>query len=658
MSVIPTPQPPARPRGDRLFLRTLAQAIKPKLPLTVTQWADAHRELSAKGSSERGRWKTARTPFLAEIMDCLSDRSPVKRVTVMKATQQGATEVALNWIGYTITHTPGPMLVVVPTLDVLNRWVMQRLDPMLRETPLIAEMFDAFRSRAAANSKDIKDFPGGMLVLSGANSPASLSSMPMQYVICDEVDRFPWEVGEEGDPLGLIDQRTATFPTRKVLLISTPTMKDASRIEEEYLKSDQRRYFVPCPHCGARQHLKWDNLQWDKPFRQVWYVCESSGCLIEEHSKPAMLAAGAWVPQRLDADPTRRGYHINGLYAPIGLGYSWHELVARWLDAQGDPAKLKRFVNTSIGETWEDRSRDIKPHTLAARVEPPELRMIPPGCLLLTAGIDTQDDRLAVQIVGWGRGLRCWVIDYLEIPGDPHQDSLWMRLSEILHTPFANAYGRDLRIRSAAIDTGGHHTHAVYNYVRSATRGDGGYSPHGLTVMAIKGAGTPSKPALGGRPTHLDITFRGRVIRNGVQLWTVGVDTAKHNLFGRLSGDSELPPEDRSMRFPSGLDEEYFRMLTAEVFNPERNRWEIRRGRRNEALDTWVYAFAATHHPSLRAHAWRTKDWQKLALQLEPEAGDLFAGLEPIEGRPPPPRQEAPKDNPPRVAVKPSSALR
>jgi phage terminase large subunit GpA-like protein len=645
MNAILSPPPTTRPRGDRLFLRSLAQAIRPKAPLTVSQWADAHRELSAKGSSERGRWKTTRTPFLAEIMDCLSDRSPVKRVTVMKATQLGATEVALNWIGYTISHTPGPMLVVVPTLDVLNRWVMQRLDPMLRETPLIAEVFDAFRSRAAANSKDIKDFPGGMLVLSGANSPASLSSMPMQYVVCDEVDRFPWEVGDEGDPLGLIDQRTATFPMRKVLLISTPTMKDASRIEEEYSKSDQRRYMVPCPHCGAMQWLKWDNLQWDKPFRQVWYVCESSGCVIEEHSKPAMLAAGEWVPQRQDADPTRRGYHISGLYAPIGLGYSWHELVARWLDAQGDPAKLKRFVNTSIGETWEDRSRDIKPHTLAARVEPPELRMIPSGCLLLTAGIDTQDDRLAVQIVGWGRGLRAWIIDYLEIPGDPHQDPLWMRLSEILHTPYTNTRGRDLRIRCAAIDSGGHHTHAVYNYVRGASRGDGGYSPHGLTVMAIKGANTPSKPVLSGRPAHLDINFRGRVIRNGVQLWTVGVDTVKHNLFGRLSGDSEIPPEDRALRFPSGLDEEYFRMLTAEVFNPERNRWEIRRGRRNEALDTWVYAFAATHHPSLRAHAWRTREWQKLAEQLEPESGDLFAGLEPSEGRPaaPAPATDRPK---------------
>ena len=642
-------------RGDLLAAQTLAQVTRPRSPLTVSQWADAHRELSAKGSSERGRWKTDRTPFLREIMDCLSDRSPVRRVTVMKSTQLGATEVALNWIGYTITHTPGPMLVVVPTLDVLDRWVMQRLDPLLRETPIITEVFDAFRQRAAANSRVIKDFPGGMLVLSGANSPASLSSMPMQYVVCDEVDRFPWEAGDEGDPLGLIDQRTATFPMRKVLLISSPTMKDASRIEEEFLASDQRRYTVPCPHCGERQWLKWENLQWDKPFKRCWYVCESSGCIIEEYNKPGMLAAGRWEPQNPEADPLRRGYHLNGLYAPIGLNYSWHELVSRWLDAQGDPGKLKRFVNTTIGETWEDRSRDVKPSALSARVEPPELRQIPRGCLLLTAGVDTQDDRLAVHIVGWGRGLRAWIIDYLELPGDPHQDPLWMRLSEILHTPMVNASGQELRIRCAAIDSGGHHTHAVYHYVRSASRGDYGYHPRGITLMAIKGASMPSKPVLAGRPAKLDINFRGKAIRGGVDLWTVGVDTAKHNLYGRLSGDGPLPPEERALRFPTGLDEEYFRMLTAEVFNPERNRWEIRRGRRNEALDTWVYAFAAAHHPSLRAHAWRAREWDGLSSQLEPDANDLFAGIPspplaaPATGAAPPPKS---------VQKKTSSALR
>jgi phage terminase large subunit GpA-like protein len=598
---------PVNKAGYQALLDAVSQACKPRRKLTVSEWADAHRMLSSKGSSEAGPWKTSRTPYLREIMDCLSDRSPVKRIVVIKSAQIGASEAGLNWIGFTMDHSPCPMLVVLPTLEVRKRWVRQRLDPMLSETPALASIFDAKASRQSSNSEDIKDYPGGMLVVGGANSPASLASMPIGRVICDEVDRFPWQVGQEGDPLGLIDERTKTFPRRKVLLISTPTIKDASRIDEEYQRSDQRKYHVPCPHCHESIVLKWQNLRWDTGAKHAWYICEECGCEIQEHFKPAMLANGRWVPA--NPDSAVRGYHINALYAPLGLGYSWAEMSREWLACHDDPPKLKRFVNTTLGEVWEDRSRDIKPNALMERAEGYKTRTAPPSCLVLTAGVDTQDDRLELQILGWGRNETCWVIDYLVLPGDPSKPEVWMRLAEILNTPICNAYGHDLLIQATAIDTGGHHTHDVYNFVRSkACR----------RLMAIKGSNTPSKPILAGRPSDQDINWRGKVIKNGVKLWMIGVDTVKHMLLNRLAADAGQPAESRRIRFSQDLPADYYDQLVSEAFDPEKNRWVKRRGRRNEGLDTWVYACAAAHHPEIRVHVMRDRDWDKLTVMLEP----------------------------------------
>jgi len=216
------------PHARRHFYALLARSVRPRPLTTVSAWSDKYRILTSKGSGEPGQWRTDRTPYLREILDSLSVNSPAQRIVLMFAAQLGKTEVGLNWIGYVMQHAPGPMLTVLPTLEVRKRWVRQRLDPLLTETPVIRALFDARRARDAGNAEDMKDFPGGMLVIGGANSPASLASMPIRYVLCDEVDRFPWEVGQEGDPLGLIDERTKTFPRRKVLLVSTPTVKGAA----------------------------------------------------------------------------------------------------------------------------------------------------------------------------------------------------------------------------------------------------------------------------------------------------------------------------------------------------------------------------------------------------------------------------------------------
>lgn len=595
-----------------LLYDVLAAAIRPRQRLTVSAWADAHRMLTSKGSSEAGPWLTSRVPFAREPMDCLSATSSVQRVVLKFCTQMTKTEIGLNWIGYVMDHAPGPMLVVVPTLEVRRRWVRQRLAPLLTETTAIRELFDARRMRDASNAEDMKDFPGGILVIGGANSAASLASMPIRYVLCDEVDRFPWEVGQEGDPLGLIDERTKNFPRRKVLLVSTPTLKGASRIDDEFEASDQRHYHLPCPHCGAYWAVTWQHLHWAADLSRAWLVCHECGAEIDEHHKTSMLSAGRWIP--LKPGRAVRGYTINALYGPIGLGWTWVELARSWLACQGDKAKLKRFINTSLAEAWEDRTRKkTEAKDLAARAEDVPLRLVPPGCLLLTAGVDTQDDRLELQIIGHGPDRRWWVIDYLVLPGDPSRDEVWLELAAVLNTPLANAYGRDLHIRACLIDIGGHHTEDVKAFTLSRR------TPR-CKLLAGQGSRHRLGVLLNTRPKKTEFNWRGKSVAGGAEVWQIGTEVGKDKIFNDLAGDADLPAEERRVRFPAGLASSYYEQLLAEVYDPEKQRYVLVRGRRNEALDTCVYAHAAAQHPTLRVERLRARDWQQLRDVLEPGA--------------------------------------
>jgi len=618
----------AHPSGRTLFLSAFIKACRPRKRLTVSHWADEHRMLTSKSSGIPGPWRTSRVPPAREIMDCLSVTSPVRSVSLMKAGQIFGTEIALNWIGYVMDHAPAPMLVVVPDLNVRARWVKQRLDPMLETTPALAKMFDVRRRRGGSNSEEIKDYPGGMLINGGANSPASLSSMPIKYVINDEVSRFPWEVGKEGDPLELIRKRQQNFTRRKEFNISTPTIKGACRIEGLYEEGDQRRYHVPCPHCNELLVLQWratpeepwnGRLNWTidpatKKPKNVVYVCGHCGSEIEEHHKTWMLENGKWIaryPHRLD-----RSYHINGLYAPLGLGLRWSEMVEKFLKAQGDITKLKAFINLDLGEAWEDQSNKLDHKVLAERAEPYNLCEIPLGCFKLTCGVDVQGDRLELQLLGHGRGKVTWTVDYLVIPGDPARDEVWDKLTAYLVKPLVNTFGRSLRIDATAIDTGGGNTQDVYNYVRRVKGLPQARRPR--RVMAIKGSNTPSKPILAGRPQPQDVNWRGRVIKGGVLLWMIGTDTAKQLLTDRLKSDANHEPGAHMVRFSNALPEDFYQQLTAEVFDPERNKWVKLRARRNEAMDTWVYGTAAAYHPDVRVYAMAKRDWDQLERMLEP----------------------------------------
>jgi len=590
----------------------IAAGIEPPPRLSVTAWADAHRRLPTKGAGEPGPWRTTRVPYSAEIMECLSAEHPAKRVVFMKSVQSAGTEIGNNWVGWFIDTQKAPMMVVQPTLDMAERWSKQRLASMIEDAPTLRAKIAPARARDSGNTTLLKEWPGGVMVISGANSGASLRSMPARYLFLDEVDAYPAELEGEGDPISLAEARTTTFPRRKVFLVSTPTIESLSRINKEWLASDQRRYHVPCPHCGHEQHLVWDNLRWPKGQPELAvYHCADCGVGIEEHHKTAMLAAGRWVathPERAVA-----GFHINGLYTPIGLGYTWAELAALWLDSVKGPARIKTFVNLRLGEVVADPNEKLSEDDLAARASDYDPRTIPPGCLLLTAGIDVQKDRFAILVIGHGRAGQQWVIDYNELPADPTTDAGWEALDAFLAPPFINSRGLPMKISMAAIDSG-YLTDHVLAYTR-LRRG---------RVIAVKGASSPGKPIIN-RPSKLDVTVRGRTIKHGAEGWLVGADTAKHVLFAVLTADGKRPLEaDRMIRFPQGLDASFYSQLAAEVWDPNRRKW-VKVRPRNEALDTWCYALAAAHHPSLRVHVWREPQWARLEAALEPASGDLFA---------------------------------
>ncbi len=606
----------------------LARACAPRKALTVSQWADAERKLSSKGSAMAGAWVTDRNPPLREPMDCMSARSGVRDVVLMYPIQFGKTEVAVNVLGYCMDHNPGPIMVCLPGEVSMNKWVAQKLHPAIEETPAMQRALTSVASRDASNTRTFKDFAGGQLYIEHAGSPQRLKSTSVRTLLVDEVDEFANNLSGGDDPVDMLNGRTSAFPgSYKRLYISTPQIKGLSRIGYLFEKSDQRRYHVPCPHCGEMQPLEWAGLHWNQDCSRAWYVCRECGAIIDEHHKTDMIAAGSWVAANHGA--ASRGYHINCLYYPFGLGPRWHELAQMWVEAQNDPAKLKTFINDRLAEEWEDAAmRSIKHNAIADRAEPYSLRMAPDGVLRITAGVDTQDNRLAVQLVGWGVGMASFVLDYVELPGDPADDAVWAALTDLLNRPISHACGGLMTVDAVLIDTGGHRGEAVKHWVRQRRV---------RRPMAGFGAVANTAPVLG-KGKLVDVNWRGQLDKRGVSLYQVGTVAAKHWLYGRLSTDAEKEPEQRLFHTTQDLDAAYFTGLVSETYNPAKNRFEKRRGARNEPLDTWVYAYAAAHHPELRLHRWRQHEWDIARKQLlaraekasqETPAADPQDGAEP-----------------------------
>jgi phage terminase large subunit GpA-like protein len=589
----------AAPALDAALGRALALVLPPP-SLTVSEWADANRMLSGESSAEPGRWRTDKAPYQRGILDAFNDPS-VDEVVVMSSAQVGKTEILNNVVGYFLDQDPCPVLVLQPTLDMAEAWSRDRLAPMIRDTACLAARVADPKSRDSGNTMLHKSFPGGNLDIVGANSPASLASRPKRILLCDEPDRYPVSAGAEGDPISLARKRTATYWNRKVGMFSTPTIKGASRIESAFEGSDQRRYFVPCTGCGCEQTMRWENVHWDKADDgrhqpdTARLECEQCGKHLGDADKARMLPRGHW--QATAEFHGVAGFHLNELYSPwVPLS----KIVREFLDAKRMPETHKTWINTALGETWEDDGEQLEEEFLLARRQPYAADPLPDGVAVLTAGVDVQDDRIELEVAGWGRGQERWSIDYRVLNGDPARPEVWLALDDILSGTWTAPSGLPVRIASVCIDTGGHRTQEVYKYCKPRYRS---------RVFAIKGMPGSGRPIVS-RPTKNN--------RLNVPLFSIGVDTAKELIVARLRITEAGPGY---YHFPARYPDEYFAQLTAEkravryVKGHPVVQW-IKTRARNEALDCAVYSLAALE--LLNANLDRLADRMDAAEKPEP----------------------------------------
>jgi phage terminase large subunit GpA-like protein len=510
-------------------------------------------------------------------MDACCDPT-VQETVFMKSSQVGWTETLNNVIGFHVDQDPAPILLLQPTIKLAETWSKDRFAPMLRDTPCLRGAIADPKSRDSGNTILHKQFRGGQLTVVGANAPGDLASRPIRVLLLDEVDRFPVSAGTEGDPIDLARRRTSNFRNRKILMGSTPTVKGASRIEAAFDQSDQRYYFVPCPHCEGFQRLVWAQVRWEdgKP-ETAAYACQHCGTLLTDADKPEMLRRGEWRGQK----PFNgiAGFHISELYSPWS---TWPEMAIAFLRAKKFPETLQTWINTALGETWEEKGETVEPEGLLARKEGYGPEELPPGVLLLTVGGDVQDDRIECELLGWGANEECWILEQQVFPGNPGDRRFWEEsIDAYLKRRYRTEDGRTLGVEASAFDTGGHHTQAVYDYCVVRRR---------FRIWAIKGQAGPGRLAWPKRAS--------RVASSRVPLHMIGVDTIKSTLYGRLEKVPE--PGAGYIHIPASFDAEHCRQLTSEtrvrVYVKGRPVivWKPRAANiRQEVQDCWVYGYAA-----------------------------------------------------------------
>lgn len=624
----------------QLVARVMREFLEPPRLMSCASWADEFRHI-AKGP-EKGRWRTSRTPYLAEPMNCTDPEHPVQKVVMQFATQLGKSEVLYNALFKRIHLDPVDMMMVQPTLQDSKDHSRQRFAPTARQMPSVAERMPDMRSRDETNTWQTKEIRGGAtLFFAGANSARSLASKPLGFAVCDEIDGYPLDVDGEGDPIALVWERMSNFPTRKLLLCSTPTLRDFSRIESEYAASDRRRYWVPCPHCDESQLLVWGSdsehgIKWLKTESGVAradtavYICAYCGAAIEERYKTQMLFEGEW---RADMPGAQRGlvagFHLNKLYSPNGWK-SWAMLVEDWVKSQeaaraGDVSRLKTFVNTSLAETWEEQGDRVAAHELLRRAADIPMGVVTWGFFVRTLGVDVQGDRVEAFDWAWGRGMQSQLVERRVFYGDPSlpesdSSSPWAQLTEYRRTAVLHASHRQVPLLACFIDSGGHHTQQVYAYARAHRHS---------YVYAIKGASVAGKAILG-KPTEQDVNWRGERIKRGVQLWPIGTDTAKAVIYGRLRLSVPGPG---FVTLSKHMPADVFEQLTAErlatkyIKGHPKMLWVKPASKRNEALDGAVYALAAAHFRGV--DRWKEGEWAKWEGRVQSQ--DLFEGNAPVQ---------------------------
>jgi len=601
-----------------VVLQRVYGAYQPPRDVSISEWAIENRILPKGTTSRPGPFRPEK--FQIEMMDVILQPN-VHEVVIQKSTQVGYSDAVLNnVIGYFVDADPKPIMCVQPTIDNAKDYGKKRITPMIEACPALHSKIKAPTSRRAGNTLALKEFPGGFLKLTGANSGAGLRSDPVPIVLFDEVDGYPLDVDGEGDPLEIGTRRTDSFADYKIVKGSTPAKpKGISRIERDFERSDKRRFHVPCPFCGLLQILWWRDPA-TREYRlyyevdadhqvivdSVAYICAGCKAKIPERYKHQMLDAGEWVAEIPDRPVV--GFHINALYSP--WRDNWPDLALEWNEAtrERNPEKLKAFINLRLGETWEEEGDAVEQMALKARLEPYGAE-VPTGVGLLTASVDVQGDRLECVVKGWGAAEESWLIAYQQLFGDPGQEQVWRDLDDFLSDDYEHESGQRVRIASTMIDSGGLHTDEVYRFVKAHAN---------KRIFALKGSSESGKEILGKFSTNNQYRVR---------LFTIGTDTAKDRIFARL----KIPaPGPGYVHLPEWTEDEYLAQLTGEkaIRRYKRGRGIVREyvkiRARNEALDLEVYALAALYvlgQATLR----RLKDMSE-ALKKPPEAGTDGAG--------------------------------
>lgn len=594
-----TTEKAANPAAWQNFSTELHQRrknVNPPEPLSLSEWANKHAVLSKETSAQTGRFRSF--AYQDGMMDAVTDPL-VTQVSVMKSARVGYTKILDHVIGYYLVHDPSPILVVQPRVEDAEDYSKTEISPMLRDTPVLAEISGDPKAKSSNQTILKKQFLNGSnLTLVGANSPGGFRRITCRIIAFDEVDGYPIAgAGVDGDQIALGTKRSETFWNRKIILGSTPTVKGISRIEKAYAESDQRKYYVPCPHCGEFQTLEWGGpetpygIKWDKDAdgnglpETAYYVCRGNGCVIHHNDKAGMVKAGQWkatMPFKGHA-----GFHIWAGYS-LFPNAAWKYLVAEWLRVKDDPLMRQTFINLVLGEPYEDRGeKALSEKSLAERCEVYSAE-VPDGVAVVTAGIDTQDGRLEIEVVGWGRNEESWSIAYDVIEGDLETDEPWRRLDAYLKQTWRRADGRGFTIMAACHDSGGHHTQKVYEFSKERI---------GRRIWAIKG-----ESARGGKRSPIWPTKRpSSRSKSQFKPIILGVNAAKDAIRSRLH--MEQPEAGISsagyMHYPVERDLHYFSQLLAErsvvkTAGGQRYRvWELLPGRANEALDCRVYSYAA-----------------------------------------------------------------
>lgn len=642
----------------------LLQRLAPPPLLTLSEWADRYRRLSAESSGEPGRWMTSRAEYQREMMDCLTDPR-VGTVVLMTSARIGKTQACINnLVGFHIHQDPGNVMVVLPTEARGDEWVEDEFDPMVRDTPVLRAILGVRKSRSAKDKRKHKSFPGGRLYVVGANAPSGLAAKTIRVVCCDEIDRYPASVGREGDAVSLAIRRANTIWNRKIVLSSTPTIAGASRIEKAYQETDRRRFWVPCPRCGEHQVLKWPQVRWDKDEdgeglpATAEYACIKCddgvfGSGWTDAERWAAIRKGEW---RAEA-PFRgkAGFHLNELYSP------WRRLqdtAADFLEAtKGGVEQLKPWVNTALGEVWQEEGESPEWERLLERREDRPMAVVPREAVVLTAGVDNQSapERLEWAVWAWAPGYESWLVDTGVLEGSPSEPEPWDKLAAIMAQDWPREGGGTMRVARIGIDTGGNHTQGVYTHLRRLR------DPR---LMPLKGVSGWTKAATVTGPTLVDITTKGVKVKRGLKLWTVAVDHWKAELYRRLwvvaREDGSYPPG--RVHLPLGYDVEQVKQLVAEQLVTVKTRQGFTRQEwrplrlRNEQLDMAVYARAALSLMGADRFGERfwTRQAKPLGEEMQKPVPPMVVEREPAglpklpEARPAPTTRPAPATTPSR----------